>query len=322
MDGHHLTTAGMGGRDALAYWQDVICRTFVELDCQSGSSSSFRGEVVSRSLGELTLSTMASNQIALNRTRSRISAARDEHCLIVVQLRGQTRAEQDGRSFILETGDFALFDSARPYSAELAEGFQHLVLKLPRETLRRRIGALELVTARRIPGQAGLGRIVSSYLAGMQAELAALDASARARLAETSIELVAAALADVVPPIRAASSTARVALLARAKAFIAANIQRENLGPGGIAAAVGVSERYLRQLFAEDGLSLTRYVWSCRLERCKAALSDRAQAHRAISDIAFGWGFNDMSHFSRYFREHAGLSPKEFREAALGRPTT
>ena len=36
---------------------------------------------------------------------------------------------------------------------------------------------------------------------------------------------------------------------------------------------------------------------------------------RTITEIAFSWGFNNAAHFSRVFREHAGLPPSDFRHA-------
>ena len=39
--------------------------------------------------------------------------------------------------------------------------------------------------------------------------------------------------------------------------------------------------------------------------------------YRHISEIAFAWGFNDLSHFGRVFREHFGMSPREFRQSQL-----
>lgn len=152
---------------------------------------------------------------------------------------------------------------------------------------------------------------------GLQGALETLNDVAAQRVAETTMDLVAAALAEVTPGGSASSSSTRVAHLMRAKSFIAGSIHRYDLTSEHVAAAVGVSERYLRDLFAADGMSLGRYIWTYRLERCKAALSDPSQAHRAISEIAFSWGFNDMSHFSRFFRERAGASPREYREMAL-----
>jgi AraC-like DNA-binding protein len=318
MDSHRISTEVIPRRRAFAFWQDVICDTFIHLDCTSSESGSFSGELTSQPLGDCTLSSMASDPIDLTRSRARISAAREEYCLVVVQGRGRTLAEQDGRRIVLDTGDLALFDSARPYFAALQSGFHHYVLKVPRDSVRRRLGPVEGVTATRVAGHAGVGKIASSFIRGLLDEAGAVDDAIRRKLAETSMDLVAAALASALPVSTAASVT-RVAHLARAKSFIAANAQRFDLAPEHVAAATGLSGRYLRELFADDGDSVSRYLWSYRYEKCKAALADPAQAHRAISDIAFGWGFNDMSHFSRLFRERTGVSARAFREAALSR---
>jgi AraC-like DNA-binding protein len=60
-------------------------------------------------------------------------------------------------------------------------------------------------------------------------------------------------------------------------------------------------------------LPLGHTIWAQRLEACRRELGDPQQGHRSISDIAFGWGFNDAAHFSRAFRERFGLSPREWR---------
>ena len=314
----HISTDVLSDREAFAFWQDVICETFIHLDCASANSRKFRGSLHNQPFGDLLLSSMASDPIDLSRTAARISAARDEYCLIVVQGSGRTLAEQDGRQAILETGDLALFDSVRPYFAQLQTGFHHYVLKVPREAVRRRFGPIEALTATKISGTRGIGKIASNFVRGLHGELETLDEFASQRLAETSVDLIAAALASAMPTAVPVASTTRIAHLMRAKSFIAGNIHRYDLTSGHVAVAIGVSERYLRDLFAGEGMSLGRYIWTFRLERCRIALSDPSQAHRAISEIAFGWGFNDMSHFSHYFRERVGVSPREYRESVLG----
>jgi AraC-like DNA-binding protein len=42
-------------------------------------------------------------------------------------------------------------------------------------------------------------------------------------------------------------------------------------------------------------------------------MDDPAQARRTLSDIAFAWGFSDMTHFSRVFKKMYGLLPSEYR---------
>ena len=270
----------MPRRQAFSFWQDVICDTFIHLDCTSAQSSAFAGELISQPLGDFTLSSMTSDPIDLTRSSARISAAREEYCLVVVQGCGRTLAQQDGRRAVLETGDIALFDSARPYFAALEAGFHHYVLKVPRESVRRRLGPIEVMTAARVSGHTGIGKIASTFIRGLLDEADAVDGATRRKLAETSMDLLAAALASAMP-VSTAATIPRVAHLVRAKAFIAANAQRFDLAPEHVAAATGVSARYLRELFAEEGKSVARHVWSYRYEKCKAALSDPAQAHRA-----------------------------------------
>ena len=65
---------------------------------------------------------------------------------------------------------------------------------------------------------------------------------------------------------------------------------------------------------ASEQTSFRSYVQMQRLERCKRDLSDPALMARHVSDIAYAWGFNDLAHFSRIFKQKFGASPREWRE--------
>jgi AraC-like DNA-binding protein len=86
-----------------------------------------------------------------------------------------------------------------------------------------------------------------------------------------------------------------------------------NLSPSNVAERVGISTRYLHQLFAERGPSFGRWVLAQRLERCHRDLSDPARSHLTVSDLAHRHGFRDPSYFARAFRARNGYSPREFR---------
>ena len=76
-----------------------------------------------------------------------------------------------------------------------------------------------------------------------------------------------------------------------------------------LAAAAGLSERYVNELLHEAGASFT-----LRLnERLRKAAGLLAHAERRISDIAFDCGFNDLSYFNRCFRRRFGLTPSTAR---------
>jgi AraC-like DNA-binding protein len=78
-----------------------------------------------------------------------------------------------------------------------------------------------------------------------------------------------------------------------------------------------MSIRYANQLLDAEETSLQRLLFNRRLAKCQAALADPAQAHRRISDIAYSWGFGDVSHFGRLFKAVVGLTPRDFRRQSL-----
>jgi AraC-like DNA-binding protein len=79
-----------------------------------------------------------------------------------------------------------------------------------------------------------------------------------------------------------------------------------------LAAALGISERRLEQVFQRDvGLSPKAV---CRIARFRSTVSLlQREPHRAWTDLAYGCGFYDQSHLVNEFQALAGLAPGEFR---------
>jgi AraC-like DNA-binding protein len=77
-----------------------------------------------------------------------------------------------------------------------------------------------------------------------------------------------------------------------------------------LAAAAGLSERYVNELLYEAGASFTVRLNELRLGKAARLLSMTANR---ISDIAFECGFNDLSYFNRSFRRRFGLTPTAAR---------
>jgi transcriptional regulator GlxA family with amidase domain len=71
----------------------------------------------------------------------------------------------------------------------------------------------------------------------------------------------------------------------------------------------------LHRLFEPSGTSFAQYVTGRRLEECRAAIMNPIR-DRAVTDIAFAWGFNSFGTFHRNFRQAFGAAPSELRQSA------
>jgi AraC-like DNA-binding protein len=101
------------------------------------------------------------------------------------------------------------------------------------------------------------------------------------------------------------------------------HIDEHALDPGidaaGIAAAHGISTRYLYVILRGLDISLGEHVRSIRLSYAAQLLRDPSCSGLSIAEIAYRSGFADHAHFSRTFRQRNQASPSEWRRAATER---
>jgi AraC-like DNA-binding protein len=125
-------------------------------------------------------------------------------------------------------------------------------------------------------------------------------------LAEESVlELMAAAIG-----IRPGPTSAN---LAAAKIFIDRRLGDQGLSAARVAAGIGLSDRQLSRIFAEQGTSVPQYILSRRLAVAHRLLSDAAQIGLPTSEVVRRCGLGSPSHFARAFKERYGLRPAELR---------
>ena len=72
--------------------------------------------------------------------------------------------------------------------------------------------------------------------------------------------------------------------------------------------------QFSRAFKREHGITFQKFLVQYRINKAMELLR---HPYASITDVAFSVGFNDPSHFSRTFQEHAGVSPSKFRNVAL-----
>lgn len=310
-----LSTGDVRPQDSLDYWREMVLRLFADVQIAARVDDGFHGRMRSRLFDGMRMTVVDAASQAVERRHREAREAYEDCYFAVLMLSGSQRLEQDGRQVLLQPGDFAFYDGSRPHRLTFSRQWGEIILNIPRPQLERLLPGAGHCTAVRVGCGQGAGALLRSHLSTMAQEMGALAPGELSQLADPTLGLIATAMSGAVPvpPQRGRGVT-----LARAKALIERRLEDPQLDSAHIAAALGVSPRYLNRLFEAEHTSLMRHVWNRRLDRCREALRDPACAGRSIGEVALRWGFNDLSHFSRAFRARFGCSPREWRKGLPG----
>ena len=310
-----LSTQSVPAEQRREYWTDAICKVYVRLDCdfEQCRTPDFSGSIHRDRLADLRLSTVAADAQLVSRTDRLIARETEDYFLVSIQRSGTCTVRQDGRAALLNPGDFALYDSTRPYQLQFLNPFQQFVLMLPGELLRMYVRHTELLTATAISGREGAGHLLLSMIDTLRRDLDHLQPISAAAIADATVNILVAGLRTLRDGQRVELPGLAQYHISRIKAFIEAHMTDPELSLPKIAAELALSEAHLHRLFKSQTETLAQYIWSRRLEACKRALADPARGRCPLGTIALEYGFNDAAHFSRAFRARFGSSPREYR---------
>ncbi len=298
----------------LAFWTDMVCDTYVQLRCDApAGADGIDGEIVADELATLQLSRVTATAQLVKRTPALIARASEDRFLVSIQTLGRGMISQDGRDAVLAPGDFALYDSTRPYQLTFDGDFQQYVLKLPGPVLRTALRETEKLTATTVRGDRGAGHLMIGMIQTLAADIDALAPESAAAVADSVSQILVAGLATLPAARRTPVSQLTSYHREQIKGLIRARLADPELNVAQVARALRLSPSTLHRAWAGEPCSLSDYIWSQRLDAARRALCDPVCAARTVSEIAFSLGFNDAAHFSRAFRARFGCSPRDVR---------
>jgi AraC-like DNA-binding protein len=307
------STSTVHPRDRVSFWIEVATKAFVRHEFAPLNGPAFLGDIHSGWLGALGVSDFKCDACEVGRSARDVARGDSDDILLCLQLSGKGLFTQDGRQALNEGGSFLLIDTRRPFSITFPEPIHSITFKITREALEARLGSIHDLTCQAIAASGPVAGLASGFLSMLPARLEAIEAAAASKLADQALDLIALSVSTELERSGVSMSSVRSTALFRLKSVIEAHLRDPQLRPAKAAAEAGISVRYANALLAEEGTSVERYMLSRRLERCRQALEDPAQAGRMIGEIAFSWGFSDLSHFGRRFRAAYGMTPGDYR---------
>ncbi len=313
------TTNDLPERDQFSYWREVLCQAYIALNpVRPSSTGGFAGQVAAHLLSAVNVTTIASTRQKVYRGRAEIARMPLEVYFLNLQVRGQCCMQQGGRAALLNPGEFSIVNSTEPYLNDYcSDDWEQYSFRIPRHLLRPLLRHPDKTMATSVANNGGIGTVAIDLLTSIAKNTEALSPAATT-LSSSMIELVAMSLGATQRAREMGRGAARQALCSSLINHIDMNIADPALCPAKVAAHFGISVRYLHKVLEDRGRSFGRLVLERRLDRCAKDFAKTTADAETVTEIALRWGFNDMSHFSRTFRQRFGKTPREFRCEGLG----
>lgn len=293
-------------------YRQAVTASFVPLEVSRISNDPFWGRLRTVDVEPAHVSEVTASQHMVERTTSLLESAEPAYYKASLQVSGTGLLIQDGREAVLQPGDFAVYDTGRPYSLVFEKEMQMLVLMFPRENLGLPPELLRQLTAQRFSSADGLGSIIIPFLQKVSQNLERVGGVTGPRLVHSAIDLITTLFANELD-LDADPGDSHQLLMQQIRRYIDLQLGSPDLSPAEIAAAHYISTRHLHGLFREKGTTVSTWVREQRLEKCRRDLIDPLCAHLSVGAIAARWGFVEAAHFSRVFKAAYGATPSELR---------
>lgn len=294
-------------------WREWVYRHFGGLDSDLYGETEFDGHLCASRAGDVILTRLEANRHRVLRSPRMARTSEIAYLKIVAPWRGSAEVRQLGREAAARAGGWVIYDTTGSYEIDSPEQAEHLIVMVPKDEVAQRGLRLDGLMARRLGGS-GISRVALETMRNTYLELPHMSEAAAQGAGELIKQLVQLSLQELAG--QETGATQREAMRDRIRMYVSQHLRNPALSVDGIARALNCSRRHLYNAFAGEGESIASLILHMRLQACIRELQQAEQLARPITDIAMSWGFGNLSHFSRSFRDYTGTSPSEFRQAA------
>lgn len=241
--------------------------------------------------------------------RERAHIVEDSHYVLTLQVDGHKAVEQRGRTAIIRSGEFTLYDSDAPVALKVGDAYRSINIRFPKQDLSladREI--LDGFTAETAAVRDGIAPIVWSSLLGLRdcSDQVSPYTDLRHSLVEMMVLMMKSRRGD-------AAAQQTEPRLETVKRYVRDHLTDLDLSVESVAQANYLSVRTLHKLFALTGETPAAWIRDQRLREAKRLLSEPATGI-SITEIAQRCGFSSIARFSFVFKQSTGLTPSEYRD--------
>jgi AraC-like DNA-binding protein len=244
-----------------------------------------------------------------------LSESSSEHyVLLQYVLKGHLTLTVKGRSFDLTRGTFCLRDPSEQCVYVTHQDIEMVSLLVPNDYFFAHAGFHTSTFLGHVfkPSSTSC-RLFHRLMALTNEELNHLDARDLDNICDGLLCFLRPVLSEYARTVADSSLSTRDRLRTRAIDAMQKCLDKPGTQCRDIADKVGVSVRYLSDLFRDIGTTPMRHLMRLRLERAGAYLHEQHLTDASVEEIALANGFASSAHFCRAFKIHFGTTPLQWK---------
>lgn len=309
-----VSTYDIPGVERRKFWLDHVKKRVIQVDCPAEMEAGIEASLRHIDLDRMRLNQIRANTHSVQRSHADIVHDHRHSVFLCFMLAGQGFSYQGTQCVQHLPGDIVLYDTLIPYGQGFPDDMEMVVMDLPELLAKQYLRNWNRGNLLHLHRDARFADTSSARLFQLLSQVMdeQLDSNRQSAAANELLENIEALISNVF------SSTRDQDLWRLCCRYIQQHLQDESLTTLRLSQALNTSTRRLHRMFAENGFSVQNYIWQQRLERCHKEMLTPSLVNRSISEIAFKWGFNDTSHFSRRYKAYFGESPAATRKSFCG----
>lgn len=305
--------AHLASRLSLTEYQNALSSWLypIKLDL-SDSDKKFRANSEIRRVGDLSMFKLTASEGFECQTKTMNRHQKNGQYLLQYQEGGKTSYQHRGRTAHCDSGRLVLLDSRNNIKGIQFGAAAGLIIKLPIDMVNAVAPGLKEKCAMPISTERGSARVLARMIVDIWCCSPSFSVNDHRMLPASLLPLVDAAfVADNQCPPPPQSLNSPDLQMLRQK--IMERYADPELTVDKLAKLMNTSRSKLYGITRAAGTTIERLIVEVRLAEAEARLIDPEYAEVSVTDIAFSKGFQNLSHFSRRFKERYGFSPASYR---------
>lgn len=285
----------------------------VDIELDREAPDLFQGELRRKVFGPLSIvKAHANNSFSFRRKRP--EGASVQNIILKFQQSGSALHHCRNTEFRNDEGGFVLIDPNTELGGQQIGRADALLVNIPRGLLKGLVGNYQDYLSIPIDANSGSTALLVDFIGHIWLGAGSYTVYEQKLLPETFVKLVGIAFKSRLEGTSHHDQDIGVQYQ-RLKKAIYENIYDSELSVSHLARILGMSRSSLYSITRAAGTSVGKLIMDIRLEKAKELLENPGSRHMTISDIAFHLGFEELSHFSRRFKQKYGASPRSHRQA-------